>query len=321
MLPYFPFGQQFNDKMGTYPLLEGDRLIEVDAHYQSEISLKRQVLSELPDYYFQAVPGHEIAQWEVLELVLQNLARFSPEQFSLRQEGNRWHWHNHLLDEELPFTFGDATTLPYAPLDWVGRQVQEDLVILAGDDIVLVAGQLCFANDWCLEEKMGLPFWQIHAPIMPIVEPMMRAAQKFMERLAVGRPVWRTNWSVKITDQLDMTSRHTPALRQLLTNRLLYLTPETIGNQAYLRVERQTLTRLPRSEAILFGIHTYQNLLANELSARPDAADRLARVFSTAPPALLDYKSMTGFMPALMAYLEIIITQRCTEKREIHREE
>ena len=303
MLPYFPFGQQFNDKMGTNPLPENDRLIEVDTHYQSEISLKRQLLSELPDYYFQAVPGHETAQWEALEVVLQNLARFGHNQFTLRQEENCWHWHNHLLDEETTFTVGDESSLPHAPLDWVGRQVQEDLVILAGDDLALVAGQLCFANDWCLDEKMGLPFWQIHAPIVPIVKPMMRAAQTFMERLAVGRSVWRTNWSVKVTDQLDMTSRHTPALKQLLADRLPLLTPETIGEHLYLRVERQTLTRLPRSGAILFGIHTYQNLLASEIAARPDAADRLARVFSTTPPAMLDYKSMTGFMPALMGYL------------------
>ncbi len=289
--------------MGTYPLSKNDRLIEIDAHYLAEVPLKRELLAELPDYYFQALPGHETAQWEVLELVLQNMTRFSPEHFSYRQEGNQCHWHNHLINEEITFTPGDTETLPYAPLDWVGRQVQEDLIILAGDDASLVAGQLCFANDWCLDKKMGLPFWQIHAPIVPIVEPMMRAAQKFMERLAVGRPVWRTNWSMKITNQLDMSSRHTSALNQLLADRLPYLTPETIGDQLYIRSERQTLTRLPRSGAILFGIHTYQNLLANEVATRPGAANRLARVFVTTPPAMLAYKGMTQFLPTLLQYL------------------
>lgn len=308
MLPYFPFGQQFNDKMGTYPLPETDRLIETDAHYEHEVALKRQLLTERPAYYYQSLPGHETAQWDVLEAVLHNLARFSPDQFTLRRDGDRWHWHNHRLNEMTTFTFGDSATLPLEPLDWVGRQVQEDLTLLAGDDryadaVTLVAGQLCFGNGWCLDEKMGLPFWQIHAPIVPIVEPMIRAAQKLMERLPVGRPVWRVNWSVKVTDQLNMTSRHTPALDQLLADRLPALTPDTIGDQLYLRIERQTLTRLPRSGAILFGIHTYQNRLAHEVTVRPGAADRLARVFSTAPPALLAYKGMTGFLPALLTYL------------------
>lgn len=304
MLPYFPFGQRFNDKMGTAPLLESDRLAEVDARYGHEIALKRQLLTELPAYYFRALPGHEIAQWDVVDIVLRHLTRFAPDQFSLQQDGERWHWTNRLLNEETVFTFGDAATLPHAPLDWVGRQVQEDLIVLSSDNATLVAGQLCFANDWCLDEKLGLPFWQIHAPITPIVEPMMQAARKLMERLPVGRPVWRANWSVKISDQLDMTSRHSRRLRQQLAEKLPYLTPDTIGNQLYVRVERQTLTRLPRSGAILFGIHTYQNLLANE-AADPQRAKQMAQVFSTTPSEMLAYKSMTDFLPALLTYLTV----------------
>ncbi|WP_332367716.1 DUF3445 domain-containing protein [Spirosoma telluris] len=289
MLPYFPFGQQFNDKMGTHPLLENQCLIEVDEQYTNQLTLKRQLLTEIPDYYFQALPGYEPAQWEALGLVLETMARFTPDSFSLRQQGNHWRWQNNLLNEETTFTVGDSQTLPFAPLDWIGRQVQEDLILLSGDNSQLVAGQLCFGNDWSLDEKLGLPFWQIHAPIVPIVEPMLRAAQQFMERLPAGRPVWRLNWSVKISDQLDMTSRNKQDLEQFLHDRLPGLTPETIGNQLYIRIERQTLTRLPQSGAILFGIRTYQNLLAHEASD-PKRANRMAQVFSTTPPRCLPTK-------------------------------
>ncbi|AUD06397.1 heme-dependent oxidative N-demethylase family protein [Spirosoma pollinicola] len=303
MLPYFPFGQQFNDKMGTYPFGENDPLIDVDDNYPAELLLKRALLSERPDYYYQTLPGCETAQWEALELILTTLAQTKPDQFTLHKEQTTWHWNNHLLNEKTDFIPGDSSTLPTDPLNWAGLQVQEDLLLLAGEDASLVAGHLCFANDWCLDEKLGLPFWQIHAPIIPIVEPMMRAAQKSLERLPVGRPVWRLNWSVKVTDQLDMTSRHLPALKQALAEQLPYLTPNTIGNQLFIRVERQTLTRLPRSGAILFGIHTYQNRLANEVNSRPGGAAHMANVFSTTPPAMLDYKSMTDFLPALLTYL------------------
>lgn len=302
MLPYFPFGQQFNDKMGTHPLLENQRLIEVDEQYSNQLTLKRQLLTELPGYYFQALPGYEPAQWEALGLVLETMARFAPDSFSLRQDGTHWRWQNHLLNEETTFIVGDTQSLPFAPLDWVGRQVQEDLILLSGDDARLVAGQLCFGNDWSLDEKLGLPFWQIHAPIVPIVDPMLRAAQQLMERLPAGRSVWRLNWSVKISDQLDRTSRHKPALEQLLNDQLPELTPETIGDQLYIRIERQTLTRLPQSNAILFGIRTYQNLLAHEASD-PERANRMAQVFITTPAAMLAYKSMTGFLPSLLTYL------------------
>ncbi len=303
MLPYFPFGQQFNDKMGTFPFGENDPLFDVDDHYLADLLFKRTLLKELPAYYYQSLPDNKTAQWEVLELILTSLAQSKPDWFELQKETNYWHWHNRLLDEKTSFVPGDSTTLPVDPLNWVGQQVQEDLILLAGEKAVLVAGQLCFANDWCLDEKLGLPFWQIHAPIIPIVEPMMRASQKFLERLPVGRPVWRLNWSVKVSNQLDMTSRHLPALKQRLAEQLPYLTTDTIGDQLYIRIERQTLTRLPRSGAVLFGIHTYQNLLADEVRLRPDGAERMAKVFSSTPQAMLDYKSMTDFLPALLAYL------------------
>lgn len=303
MLPYFPFGKNFNDKIGTVLLTENEPLVDVDTHYRTEVLLKRQQLAELPDYYAQAQPGHEIAQWEVVELVLTQLARFWPDSFSLQKLGDVWQWENRLINETATFTFGDSSTLLMMPLDWVGRQIQEDLLLLAGSDATLVAGQLCFGNDWSLGEKMGLPFWDIHAPITPIVEPMMRAAQKLMERLPVGRPVWRLNWSIKTTDQLDMTSRHSDDFSQRLARKLPYLTPDALGDQLYIRIERQTLTRLPRSQAVLFTVHTYQNRLGHELGQRPDAAQRLLNVLTTAPPALLAYKSITPFLPVLVEHL------------------
>ncbi|MBN8825650.1 MULTISPECIES: DUF3445 domain-containing protein [unclassified Spirosoma] len=302
MLPYFPFGQRFNDKMGTTPLSESDRLLEINSLYPSEIGLKRQLLAELPTYYFQALSGYESAQWEALEWLLYKLANTYPAQFSLTRQDNQWHWVNHILAEETTFRQGDDTSLPHAPLDWVGRQVQEDVLLLSGHEGRLVAGQLCFANDWSLDEKIGLPFWQIHAPINPIVEPMMRSAEAFMQRLPAGKSFWRANWSVKVSNQLDRSTRHLPTLKQQLNDCLPRLTIDTIGDQLYLRVERQTLTRLPKSGVILFTIHTYQSRLADE-AADPNRAARMVQVFSTTPPAMIDYKSMTHFLPALLNYL------------------
>ena len=51
--------------------------------------------------------------------------------FQLDKKGADWHWRNLLLDEEQQFRYGDADSLPYEPLDWAGRQVQEDLVLVS----------------------------------------------------------------------------------------------------------------------------------------------------------------------------------------------
>ncbi|MEZ0607579.1 DUF3445 domain-containing protein [Fibrella sp. WM1] len=318
MLPYFPFQQEFNQRPGTLPLKPSDALIEVDTHYEAEIALKQALLTDsnpairngagqaVPDYYFQAAPGTEAAQWDVLEAVLTDLSRHQPDQFNLHKAGDQWHWQNHRLGTSAAFTYGESGTLPLSPLDWVGRQVQEDLLILDGPNATLVAGQLCFGNGWSLDEKMGLPFGSIHAPINPIVPPMMQAAQTIMDRLPVGKPLWRLNWSLKASDQLDMTTHRMPALNAQLADLLPTLTATNAGDHLFIRIERQTLTRLPRSGAILFGIHTYQNRLADECRARPDAAQRLLAVLETTPPAMLDYKGIRPFLAVTLAWLNAV---------------
>lgn len=303
MLPYFPFGQQFNDKMGTMPLTNTDRFIDVDDHYQAEVALKRQLLQELPAYYFQSMPGYDVAQWEVVELILGDLASAYPDTFRLERKGTQWLWYNSLLNEETNFTFGDQTTLPCSPLDWVGRQLQEDLLLLSGESANLVAGQLCFGNGWSLDEKIGLPFWEIHAPINSIVEPMMRSAQKLMERLPAGKPIWRLNWSIKASDQLDMTSRHTPALNQHLIDYLPSINEANAGDHLHLRIERQILSRLRQSNAILFSIHTYQHVVSQEIRQRPQSASLISQVLRTTPEAMLAYKGITPYFNQLISYL------------------
>lgn len=301
--------------MGTAPLLPADPLVEADEHYLAETELKRRLLAELPHYYFQALPGNQSAQWEVLAMVLENLAQTNPEHFSLTRTGDRWYWQNHRLSEAITFTFGDTDTLPLQPLDWVGRQIQEDLLLLTGDESRLVAGQLCFGNGWCLNEKLGLSFWQLHGPVTSVVEPMMQAARKLMERLPAGRPVWRLNWSIKTTDQLDLTSRHTATINQQLADLLPHLSSDTIGQHLFVRIERQTLTRLPHSGAILFGIHTYQNRLAAEV-ADPERALRIQQVLRTTPITMLDYKGITPFLYPLLTYLQLSAQE--LSKKSIH---
>ncbi|MCA1669201.1 MAG: DUF3445 domain-containing protein [Thermomicrobia bacterium] len=138
--------------------LAPDCIIDVDpASYARELALKDEILADNARYYYQALPGTEDMQWETIAILLPNMARFYPEYFTLTTDGDRWRWTNRLLDTETTFTLGDPATLPLPPLDWVGRQAQEDLCVMDGNDpgSPLVAGHLCFASGWCLDDKMG----------------------------------------------------------------------------------------------------------------------------------------------------------------------
>ncbi|MVM29077.1 DUF3445 domain-containing protein [Spirosoma sp. HMF4905] len=304
MLPYFPFSHAFDHRMGTAPLQAHELLIEVDDEYRHEIALKRDLLAQDLRYYFQALPATELAQWDVLERVLTETAKRYPQYFSLTQTGDQWHWQNNLLAEEFHFIFGDAGTLPQAPLDWVGRQVQEDLLILSADGTAaLVAGQLCFPNGWCMDDKIGQTFLGIHRPAPTMVQPTMQAAHKLLEHIPAHRPIWRASWNFKITDQLDLSTKYSAGYNNELAHLAPTLTSSTVGDQIFIRIERQTFSRLPRSGAILFGIHTYQNTLANE-AADIDHAKKILGTLQTTPRDMLDYKAITPFESAMLHFLE-----------------
>jgi hypothetical protein len=72
------------------------------------------------------------------------------------------------------------------------------------------------------------------------------------------------------------------------------VTPQNVGGKVHLRVELQTLWRLPRSNAILFVIRCYL-ISMDELVTVPKWARRLHRVLQTLPAELVDYKGLTRY--------------------------
>src|SRR5690348_10602564 len=114
--------------------LNDKSLIEIDEEcYRDELALKNELLGDEYDQYFRALPGTEDLQWGVIELLLPNMVYLYPQHFELTIAGRHWTWCNRLLGQETQFILGDSDSLPLAPLDWLGRQVQEDLLVLSGD--------------------------------------------------------------------------------------------------------------------------------------------------------------------------------------------
>jgi hypothetical protein len=291
----------FTLSLGARAIGAGPLMVVDQARYRDELALKAQILASDPRFYYQAPAGSEPLQWDVLAYVLPRLARDEPQHFELRADGDRWTWRNHLLGEDTALLIGDAASLPHPPLDWLGRQVQEDLLLLGGtseDGFPLVAGQLCFANRWSLDEKLGLPFAAIHAPVPGFEAALGRGANLLLERLKSERPVWRMNWAIAVVDRLNLA----PHLDADLGERKRAITSETAGKRCFFRVERQTLARLPHTGTILFTVHTYQAAVA-ALAGDPEWRRRMLGVLRTTPPAMLEYKGIAPFAEALLAYL------------------
>jgi hypothetical protein len=294
--------------MGVQALLDNS-LIEVDTtSYREELALKNALLAEEYEQYFQAQLDTELMQWETIALLLPCMAQLHSQHFTLYIDGDRWVWHNLIVGEETTFVFGESSSLPLPPLDWLGRQVQEDLLLLDGsgtEGIPLVAGHLCFPNAWCLDDKMGKSFLAIHQPVPSFAQYLGRSTSLLLARLKVGRPAWRVNWSIKGTNRLN----HMPRYSFEEEVEAQTFTVENIGERCYLRLERQTLSRLPLTQGILFTIRTYQAPLAT-LMDNAEHIRRIAGVVRTMPQELLQYKSIASYRDVLLDYFDLAVVKQ-----------
>lgn len=255
--------------MGLHALDPAEWLIVTDEH-GAETAEKRRLVETGADVY-RLLPEGEAPASELALLIEANMARHHP---------------GLSLDPSID-----------APLLRLGVALQEDLcLMLAGPEgYRLVGAFVAFPSRWNLGEKIGRPIQAIHAPV-PGLEPAIgRPIQLFFERLAVGHPVWRVNWSITDDPTLHQPSN---AFRRTVT----LVTPEDAGHRLWLRVERQTLTRLPESRAVVFTILTFVTPLA-AIAATPELGQKLASRLAELPEPVLGYKNLAANKAAVVAHL------------------
>jgi hypothetical protein len=126
--------------------------------------------------------------------------------------------------------------------------VQEDLCILqkSGDEHVLTAAALCFPASWRLSEKYMRPLIGIHEPVDSYDDNIARRVQRMFDGIRPHRPLWRFN-ALWYDDPGLFQPRSALAPRDV-----------TDAHTArFLRSERQSLSRLPETDAVVFSIHTF----------------------------------------------------------------
>ncbi len=195
--------------------------LDVDENTEFYLDEKKRLIAEIPDKVFLTTENTIESQSEVLELIVEYLQE---NQSEVREP-----------DADLP------------PLMQAALMVQEDLVIMGkrAEGWCLVAGSVCFPSSWSLDKKIGEPLHDVHAPVPEFNKGTRNAGmiERILDNLQVGIPAERFDWSVYSDDDLYQGGR----------------TGELNGDEGdhFLRVERQTITKLPNSGDVLFIIRTY----------------------------------------------------------------
>lgn len=279
-------GGRYRLAMGLTPL-RAEEWLAPAPNLREILAAKRDLIATRRDDVFRALPEAEAASVELLQLFAAHLPRHYPATY--RRDGERL--VNRAGDESW-----DIAAPPLHALDLAGRLVEEDLCLMQPSDggYRLTAASLCAPNRWRLAEKLGQPLAAIHAPVPYYAPALERPVAHFFAALKEGRILGRINWGIA-----DDPARFQPEGREADPS----IEAENAGRALWLRIERQTLRRLPRSGAVLFTIRTEVARVDRAIQSPADAAE-LAGAIRDMSPAMQRYKHLAGVAPALLAWLD-----------------
>lgn len=322
------------------------RVLNAGPEYEEFVAERARVLARVPDMLIRA-PHMLPAEWDTLLFLMRRLAAEYPADFVLgageergeaadagtgrtgtadagtgrlghgervRWEnrrlghGDRVRWENRRLGTSLEFTIGDEDSLPCGPLEYIGRQVMEDLVLLDAREghLHADAGLVSFASSWSFPFVAGMAFQEIHE-VVPRAMGVFERAEAFLMRLPPGDVYKRVNWTFqpgRVLDRsMDSHARWKPGAERFLRRvREGDVGDAEFGAHVRLRVEVQHLVALETSGAVLFLIDTRFLRLA-DLARVPEWARRTLAVLEELPADMAGYKGLTDLRPRLVAYL------------------
>jgi hypothetical protein len=219
--------------------------IEQDELLVPQLALKQTILAEEGDAAFDALPESQAGQAETLELLSEHLPTRYPATYRRRGDALLILPSDRLID-----LHGEP------PLLTASRLVQEDLLLMRRGQTGwrLVAGSLCFPSTWILQEKLGRNMDAIHAPAPGYADKMAAIVARIFDNLKADQLVERFNWSIYGDARLRYAQSKQDPLERF--------PPGESVARAHIRVERQTLRRLPLSGDILFTVRVHVDPIA-----------------------------------------------------------
>lgn len=276
-------------------------ILDLDEHYLSEMKDREAFIPKTGAHNrFHALPHMKLAQWDTLELMMDAFSKTYPQYFTLEKDGNIWTWENKPLGIKDTFEFGKWDTLPYEPAEYIWRQAQGDFTILdqRDDDLWADVGMTTSAADWSLRFDVGMRFSEWHGPVPRANEMgVFDRALKFL--LNMREPTRRTNWTLTVNARQDTATESYHEWGHERNE----VTVENAGEKVHLRVELQTLFRLPRSNSMLFSIRAYLCSFEDIAKYNPEMCKRAHRVLKNLPQDMVDYKGFALYRDTIVAWL------------------
>ena len=258
-------GENFRHRLGAFPV-EITNWLPRDAETDLTIALKKKLLATRRDEVVALRPGGEDVAQEAAQLVSQWAG------VKLTSTGI-----NALVEASLLIADDLAVLQPVKSQD-------------GAEQLLLNAAVVCCPSRWMLSEKMGHNMLEVHAPVAKYADHVGAAVDNYFQRITVEKPVWRSNWIIQ---------DHPALFQPQIPSAQLVKTPDEL----WIRMERQTLRRLPKTGGILFTIRGYQQPLPEYLARSKQIAQNLRTMLERLPDDVAQYKSVLKYRPNILNWI------------------
>jgi hypothetical protein len=188
------------------------------------------------------------------------------------------------------------------PLRAASALVEDDLCLMErrAGAWTLTAASLCAPSFFSAPEVVGKPLSALHAPVPGFSIKLLSRVERIFDALAVETLLERRNWSVVASGELFLPDGGP------VRDGERRIAPEAAGRELFIRMERQTLRKLPATGAVLFTIRIWRHPL-DALRADPHRLKAFEAawngVMSHAGEDFRSYKRLADLDPLVRSFI------------------
>ncbi|KAI1197809.1 alpha-1,2-mannosyltransferase [Nemania serpens] len=258
--------------------LEPDWWIELESTYKDRIAQRRELHAKHGSEVLQWLPGSELACKELMEMAIQFICARYPQYFAL-SEDKLW------LENKI---LGTRTNIREKhPLLILLDHIPEDFAITLRDPdtgcYTFRAGVICSALGWSVKSKIGLRLHEIHQPV-PDYPKMQFSMDRYFSKMPTNKPIQRGSWGLEVDQPLYMPPGDPHAAYRDVQDEGL------ARSRLHLRVDWQTLRRMPLSGGIVFNFKALFTPI-EELRDEPYVPSLVLKVLRHAKEDIMKYKN------------------------------
>ncbi|KAK4706070.1 hypothetical protein P7C70_g119, partial [Phenoliferia sp. Uapishka_3] len=272
--------------------MEINHWIEIDKDYLRDVNMKRAVIEEHKEKTLNSLPENDDGAAELLETLVDYLPKRYPLLFEPLQGGGIW---NKITDEKFP----DIDKLEGVPaLMVVSRLVQDDFLMgkeRADGHVYFTGGVVAHPGFYDFSKRINKSLFDIHEGVPQFNEKMLKSVERTLKRFLPHQPFERSSW--EMVDDYNLYHHH---IADLKDGETLH---ESLAPKDYLfRTDHQTFRKLPRSQAMIFGVHPILRRL-EEFADTPMIPALLATVHEKSQEDLMRYKLAHMYQDKMLPYL------------------